>query len=293
MELISRACPICELESTNLHLEENFHPEKLNEFSFASRKEPEPFNMRLYLCENCDLLYANPALSQSVVYHEYENASFDSSTEAAYAARTYAKYLPQKKIINSALDIGTGGGDFLFELQKNGVTDLHGIEPSSAAIATANKSVKPFIKQGFFDKNLYDAAQFDLVSCFQTLEHVFDPLKLSRDVHSILKNDGRFYVVSHNFRGQVNRVMGKKSPIYDIEHLQLFSPKSLRILLETAGFRNIEVFSIINTYPLSYWVKLLPKIPAKKQISSFIRKIKLANLPVALSIGNLAAIAAR
>ena len=97
MKLILRACPICGLESSNLHLEENFHPEKLNEFSFASRKEPEPFNMRLYLCENCDLLYANLALSQSVVYHEYENASFDSSIEAAYAARTYAKYLPQKK----------------------------------------------------------------------------------------------------------------------------------------------------------------------------------------------------
>jgi SAM-dependent methyltransferase len=290
---MKRNCPICGLESSNLYLEENFHPEKLNEFSFASRKEPELFNMRLYLCEPCDLLYANPALSQSLVYHKYENASFDSSVEAAYAARTYVKYLPQKKIINSALDIGTGGGDFLFELQKNGVKNICGIEPSSSAIATANKSVKPFIKQGFFDKNLYNAAQFDLVSCFQTLEHVFDPLKLSRDVNSILKNDGRFYVVAHNFRGQINRMMGKKSPIYDIEHLQLFSPKSLRNLLETAGFRNIEVFSIINTYPFSYWVKLLPKIPAKKQISSFIRKIKLANLPITLPIGNLAAIATK
>jgi SAM-dependent methyltransferase len=150
---MKRNCPICGLESSNLYLEENFHPEKLNEFSFASRKEPELFNMRLYLCEPCDLLYANPALSQSLVYHKYENASFDSSVEAAYAARTYVKYLPQKKIINSALDIGTGGGDFLFELQKNGVKNICGIEPSSSAIATANKSVKPFIKQGFFDKN--------------------------------------------------------------------------------------------------------------------------------------------
>ena len=212
---MQRPCPICQKNSSHLHLEENFQPENLNAYSFASRKEPEPFHLRLYLCKNCDLIYANPILSQKMVEEEYKNSAFDSNIEAAYAAKTYAKYLPQKSSINSALDIGTGGGEFLLELKKSGVKNINGIEPSASAISTAQPDIKNCIKQGFFDKNLYQENQFDLISCFQTFEHVFDPLKLTQDVYSLLKKDGRFFAVTHNFRGRVNQILKSKSPIYN------------------------------------------------------------------------------
>lgn len=293
MKLISRLCSVCGKDSSKLHLEGNFKQESLNHFSFASRKEPEPFHFTLYLCESCDLIYANPAISQDDTDQQYERAAFDSSVEAAFAARTYAKYLPQKSAITSALDIGTGGGEFLFELSKVGVKKLQGVEPSVAAINTADAKIRPLIQKGFFNKNSYQPEQFDLVSCFQTLEHVFDPLQLSRDVHSLLKNDGRFFVVTHNFRGRVNQILSEKSPIYDVEHLQLFSPQSLRKMLESVGFREIKVFTIINTYPLFYWVKLFPKIPQKKRLIEFLKKIKIGYLPISLPIGNVAAIATK
>lgn len=290
---VSRNCSLCDLQSSHLHLEENFSEKDFNNFSFSSRKEPEPFHMRLFLCEACDLIYANPALSQEFIAKEYESAAFDSKVEAGYAAKTYARYLSQKSIIKSALDIGTGGGEFLLELQKNGVEDLHGIEPSIQAIKTAQEGVKNFIKQGVFDKDLYGEKKFELISCFQTLEHVADPLKLSKDAYSLLKKEGRFFVVTHNFRGAVNKILGNKSPIYDIEHLQLFSPKSLRYTLELAGFKNIKIFPLLNTYPLFYWIKLLPAIPAKKQILSLVKKIKIGYLPIALPVGNIGAIATK
>jgi 2-polyprenyl-3-methyl-5-hydroxy-6-metoxy-1,4-benzoquinol methylase len=293
MRLEKRFCPLCGGESCDLYLEENFQPQNLNSFSFASRKEPEPFHLRLFLCKKCDLIYANPAFTREMIEQEYENAAFDSNIEASYAAKTYSKYLPQKNLIKSALDIGTGGGEFLLELQKSGVKDLHGIEPSRSAIATSHPNIQHFIKQGFFDKKNYAEERFDLISCFQTFEHVTHPLQLSKDAHSLLKNDGRFFVVTHNFRGVVNKILGKKSPIYDIEHFQLFSSQSLRQMLEFAGFRTIKIFPIINTYPLFYFVKLFPSIPAKKQIISFIKEIKIGYLPISLSIGNIAAIATK
>ncbi|NBV05869.1 MAG: class I SAM-dependent methyltransferase [Proteobacteria bacterium] len=293
MKLAPRHCSICRKDSPDLYLEGNFKQENLNQFSFASRKEPEPFHLRLYICKSCDLIYANPGLEQFTTNQEYENAAFDSDIEAGYAAKTYAKYLLQKSAINSALDIGTGGGEFLFELKKSGTKNLCGVEPSISAINTAHREIKPFIKQGFFDKNSYSENQFDLVSCFQTLEHVFDPLQLSLDVNFLLKKDGRFFVVAHNFRGKINQILGEKSPIYDVEHLQLFSPASLRKILENAGFRKIEIFPIINTYPLFYWLKLLPKIPAKKSLIKILRKTRIGYLPISLTIGNLAAIAVK
>lgn len=288
-----RFCPICNQESSHLHAEENFAPQSLNEFSFASRKEPELFHHRLFLCENCDVIYANPALSQQKIESEYEAASFDSSVEAGYAAKTYAAYLPKKSQVKSALDIGTGGGEFLFELHRAKVPDLQGIEPSVEAIKTAHPVVKDFIKQGFFDKKIYGEKRFDLISCFQTFEHVTDPLQISKDVHSLLQDGGRFFVISHNFRGMVNRILGKKSPIYDIEHLQLFSQKSLRRVLENAGFSDIKIFPIINTYPLFYWIKLLPGISGKKHLVNWSKKLKIGYFPVPLPIGNIAAIATK
>ena len=79
MKLEKRHCPLCGEESSHLHLEENFAVQNLNAFSFASRKEPEPFHLRLFLCQSCDLIYANPILVQDSVEREYENAAFDSN----------------------------------------------------------------------------------------------------------------------------------------------------------------------------------------------------------------------
>jgi hypothetical protein len=49
-----------------------------------------------------------------------------------------------------------------------------------------------------------------------------------------------------------------RSPIFDIEHLQLFSPLTAADLLHRAGFENIEVHGIVNAYPLHYYLKLMP-----------------------------------
>ena len=263
-----RPCPICNQPSSHVHAEENFSPQGLNPTSFASRKEPELFHHLLLLCEKCDLIFAQPSLSQDAIEREYQAASFDSSVEAGYAAKTYAAYLPEKSKIQSALDIGTGGGEFLLELNRAKIPELHGIEPSVEAIKTAHPSVRDFITEGFFERQTFEGKKFDLISCFQTLEHVPDPLQLSKDAHSLLQDGGRFYVITHNFRGMVNRILEKKSPIYDIEHLQLFSQTSLRNLLTTAGFTDVRIFPIINTYPLFYWIKLLPLIPRKKDVMS-------------------------
>ncbi len=90
------------------------------------------------------------------------------------------------------------------------------------------------------------------------MEHVFDPLQLCRDAHRITKDGGAFFIVCHNRRAVLARVLGRRSPIYDIEHLQLFSPRSVRVLLERAGFRDVEVRPVVNRYPTGYWAKLLP-----------------------------------
>ena len=298
MELLERTCPIC---GTNARARE-YYPAKidesrLNEFAFSSRKIPEHMHFRLLQCGECDVMYANPAPAAETLGAGYEQAAYDSDVEATYAADTYAHYLvervlPKLRLRQGAMDIGTGNGAFLRDLLANGFTDVCGVEPSTAPIAAAKPEIRPLIRHGMFKASDFAPASFSLISCFQTIEHVHDPLDLVKDVFGLLRPGGAAYLVSHNYRSLQAKILREWSPIIDVEHLQLFSVESVRRLLAKAGFEQIEVFPIANRYPLNYWLRLLPlgKRP-KELLGDALRSVGAAELPIPLRAGNLATVA--
>lgn len=294
--LIHRPCPICSSrDESHVFAEENFDPARLDEFAFASRKIPENMHYRLILCPACDALYSNPIPTHNVLSKAYHEAAFDSADEAHHAAQTYSKLLPA--IANSipgkqgALDIGTGDGAFLIQLLEKGFTGVSGVEPSVAPIRAAQEKIRPLIRHSLFKPAQFKKNSLNLVTCFQTFEHLFEPLQMCQGAQRILRKGGAFYAVFHNRRSFSARLLGFKSPIYDIEHLQLFSPASARFMMERAGFARIEVKPIFNTYPLHYWIKLLPfPLGIKKALMAGLKKIGLGYLPIPLPAGNMAVI---
>ena len=80
----------------------------------------------------------------------------------------------------------------------------------------------------------------------------------------------------------------------DVEHLQLFTARSARELLERAGFVDIAVHSFSNRYPLYYWLKLAP-VPRrlKEAMVSAARRGPLRSLTISLPVGNLAVVGYR
>jgi hypothetical protein len=123
------------------------------------------------------------------------------------------------------------------------------------------------------------------------MEHVHDPIELALGVYSLLKKGGAAFFIGHNRKGVVNRLLGRKSPIFDIEHLQLFSPQSARALFERAGFVNVEVHRTVNRYPLQYWTKLLP-IPKSIKVGCLaaLKRTAIGRLPLPMAVGNIAVI---
>jgi len=292
MEVVHRNCPICNISSQTVYCETNIEYEKLDAFAFASRKYPERMRHRLMKCTTCGLVYADPAPVQTTLQQEYEAASFDSQEEARCAAQTYASYLPKNLVRGKALDIGTGGGEFLSELQRYGFAELEGIEPSPSAIATADPAIRAHIHQGIFVPEACPANSYAFISCFQTLEHIADPLTVSRSCYNALVTGGVYFTVSHNIEGLVNRLLGTKSPIFDIEHLQLFSPQSVVTLMKQSGFTDIKLFPVWNRYPLHYWIKLfpLPKIITRNLVC-FLKAIKLGYIKIPINVGNMGVLA--
>ncbi len=300
MDLLDRSCPICRASSAERVLfPAKVDGKELDAYAFASRKAPEYLHYRLLQCRACDTLYASPAPSAETLAREYERAAYDSDDEANFAAETYARHLaryvlPTLGPRSGALDIGTGNGAFLRHLLELGFTEVCGVEPSAAPIAAASAAVRPLIRNAMFRSGDFDRSSFSLVSCFQTIEHVADPLALAKEAFELLRPGGALYLVSHNYRSLHTRILGERSPIFDIEHLQLFSVRSLRNLLAKAGFVNVVVAPIANRYPLGYWVRLLP-LPGGTRgvVDGALRGLRLHGLPISLRAGNLATFGVR
>lgn len=295
-ELVARVCPGCGADDTQPFADANVDPEALDAFAFAARKLPEYMHHALVVCRKCDLMFANPAPDPSSLEAAYREAAFDAASESRYAARTYARYLPRIAANlpsrNGALDIGTGDGAFLEQLRLHRIAGVIGVEPSAAPVAAATPEIRPLIRHAPFRRADFAGESLSLVTCFQTIEHVYDPLALCQDAFHLLRPGGALFVVCHNRRALLARVLGMRSPIFDIEHLQLFSPRSVRALLSRAGFSRIEVTSVVNRYPISYWARLSP-IPGrlKPRALELIRSSGLGRFSLAAPVGNLAAIA--
>ncbi len=296
IEFHDRACPVCGSTDTSKEFAASTYDEaKLTTLSFAARKSPESMWHRLISCPVCQLIYASPAPKLTSLTTAYREADYDSSAESQLASFTYihylSPYLTRLPTLNQALDVGTGDGAFLERLLEKKFTSVQGVEPSLAPIAKSKSHIKPLIRQGLFAASDYQSNSFDLISCFQTIEHVDDPLMLCQSVFQLLKPGGILFMVAHNTRSMSAKILGMKSPIFDIEHLQLFSPASMKYLLEKIGFSDIAIFPVLNKYPLHYWLKLLP-FPSyfKTKLIRFTQFIKLGYLQISIPAGNMAVI---
>lgn len=288
-----RNCPVCGAGPANatLFLEDSIDPSRLSGFSFASRKVPEYMSHKLVRCGICDLVYADNPPDAGVLANAYHEAAYDSAEEADDAAAAYLRAagkslaaLPRRR---SALEIGTGTGVFLECLQREGFSELVGVEPSRAAIEAAPAHRRQWIREGIFEERDFTAESFDLVCCFMTLEHVRDPRAVAEAARRLLRPGGAFVAVTHDYRSPVNRLLGKRSPIIDVEHMQLFSAASVRRLFEESGYERITVNAFVNRYRASYWLRLAPLPTALKSGLSRLLMACGMDRHVAFNVGNV------
>jgi hypothetical protein len=121
-----------------------------------------------------------------------------------------------------------------------------------------------------------------------TLEHVREPKEIAESVHHLLKPGGVFAAVTHDYRSAVNRALGRRSPIIDVEHMQLFSPQSVTMLFRNAGYSDIKVKPFANRYAMSYWMRLMPiSSGIKRQLLRVLRVMHLGDMKMSLNVGNM------
>lgn len=296
-KLETRHCPVCAAgpEQATLFLEASFDPAKLTATSFASRKLPEFMSYRLLRCTGCETVYAVAAPAASLLADAYTTAEYDSSEEAALAADTYAAALlpaiAALPLRGRVLEIGTGTGVLLQRLLDLGFAEAVGVEPSLAAISAASPKVRGLIREGVFTETDFAPESFDLICCFQTLEHVPDPRALVKSCARLLRPGGALALVTHDYTAPLNRLLGRRSPIIDIEHLQLFCRASLERLLREAALPPETISPLANRYPLRYWLRLTPlPAPLKHVVARVLGFGGIDSVRLGVNVGNLLSI---
>ena len=293
VKFVERSCPLCgtsELGKEIVGL--SFDEKVIGRETFSSRKNPDKLHHRMVVCPSCDLAYANPVLDSQWIREQYVGASFLTPIESSHAARNHERLLlrvlrllPDRE---EALDIGAGDGAFLSILRNRGFTKLSGVEPSIESIEQSAGSVRHSISNSFFCGSSYEKHQFSLITCFQTLEHVDEIEQLAKSAFRILKPGGLLLVSAHNYRSLSASVLKTRSPIYDIEHLQLFSKKSLSAMLKLSGFKIHRVKIMRSDYPVEYWIRLAPLwSPVKKLLYMTLKNIGVDKCVLPIWAGNI------
>jgi SAM-dependent methyltransferase len=276
-------CPAC-LSNGKLRYPEKLEEYLFNDLTFASRKRPELMHYDLFECENCKTLFTNRNVNLSELLKNYENAEYDSNLEAKYAAKTYVKYL-QRALPNfngSILDIGAGDGSFLSAAQGVIATSNLGIEPSIKAIAK-NQDNRVNIRN-IAVEDLSTDEKFDLVTCFQTIEHLNNPREFIHNIKKFINPGGYFAVSCHNRMSLVNKILAEKSPIFDVEHLQVFTHLGIEKLFSGLDFEIMYSRKYKNKYPLSYWLKIAP---ISEWIKDYVEiRKKFFSLGISINVGN-------
>ena len=144
------------------------------------------------------------------------------------------------------LDIGCGSGTFLHLARQRGF-DAHGMDVSEQAVAVARAQYDLAVHCGDIGSDLWQARAFDFITMFHVLEHLPDPRQALDYAHGLLKPDGSLILQVPNAASLQARAFGARWYGLDVpRHLINFTPRSLGLLLDQAGFswRIVQRFSL-------------------------------------------------
>lgn len=295
VSLAATVCAVCgTLDNADELYPGTFESASFNERVFSARRLPDAIHYRIVRCRGCGLVRSDPAADQSSLANLYERSSFDYAAEVPNLRRTYARYLARARSHargRSFLEIGCGSGFMLEEALAQGYKDVRGVEPGRQAIAAAAPSVRDLIVPGIMEAETFPPGKFDTICMFQVFDHLPDPGGVLDAAFKVLESGGVLLCFNHNVRSLSARLLGERSPIIDIEHCYLYSPTTIKLLLEKHGFNTVEVGSASNTLSVRHVLHLLPAPNAlKKGSMTFADHSGVGRLRVRLPLGNLYAI---
>jgi SAM-dependent methyltransferase len=136
----------------------------------------------------------------------------------------------------SVLDLGCASGGFLAALGAR--WKRYGLDLSELMVRRAAARGGIVVRRADVFSAQFDAASFDVVTAFDVLEHLPQPLEFLSEVRRILKPEGMLLVGTGDAGALCARLAGSRWTYFAIpEHISFFSTRSLERAFRLAGFR--------------------------------------------------------
>lgn len=205
-------------------------------------------NAFYYKCNICSIVYQNPQpifeLTEDIYDGEHYHERYIKS-EYIYlpTSRIYLKEINnelRKEIINKSnvkiLDVGCGIGYFLHLAKENGYC-VEGADISKWAGVYAKEKFDINVITGNFLEVNFEVNHYDLVTLWQTIEHLPSPNLFLEKILKILKPGGFICIATPDVQSWIAKLYKKYWNCFmPNEHIFLFNFKSMKTLLEKNGF---------------------------------------------------------
>ncbi len=179
------------------------------------------------------------------------------------------------------LDVGCGGGSYLYRLKQWG-WKTYGVEPSETGAKQA-RGLGLSVHHGALTDAQFPEAFFDVVRLSNVLEHLSDPKATLQEIRRILKTDGVVYVTVPNTRSLVFWLFQENWYALDSpRHVISYCPRALQTLCDATGFEIASVnfkagpFNFVRSVKYffeekgKHWPRWIREIPWER--SKFIRR---------------------
>lgn len=207
-------------------------------------------------CASCGTQYASPRPPEAVLNEFYERSEnykywaehiYPRSSEARrkrlfQPRATFAAEIARRSGIRNGrlLEVGAGYGWFCEEAAATGAFGrIVGMEPTPHLANVCRRRGIEVVESPY--EAYWPHEGFDFVASFEVIEHLHDPGKFVSWCTRILNPGGILLLTCPNIAGFETTCLGAASGTIDHQHINLFSPNSIKGLLHRHGFDSIEV----------------------------------------------------
>lgn len=205
----------------------------------------------MYRCCNCDVIWHEPVFEIGSYYEstEYRKALEGTTDEYDFYRLHDKDNLDKFQYTGTDIfrgkvvaDVGCGCGAFL-DFVKGAAAKVIAVEPSEYYRKIMKKKgfeVYPYAKEAIKENE----GKVDVITSFDVIEHVNDPIAFVKDYFDLLSNDGIGIIGTPTDAPLMRELLGEiyeRTQLFSTQHLWVFSEKNLKMIAEKVGFRKIII----------------------------------------------------
>jgi SAM-dependent methyltransferase len=204
-------------------------------------------------CQDCGLCFTNPRPSLNSIGAFYQAGYRPHHLPENRKTRRWwsgwRRANNERKVLNwhgegRLLDFGCGSGAFLERMHLQG-WKVTGLDLSTTVVRNIRTDLGLFALTGSLPHPALSDASFDVITMWQSLEHVHNPLEVLRAARRLLVPGGKLIVSVPNIDSLPFRWFGQAWSGLDLpRHLTHFAPWTLRLMLNRAGFHTGRIHMV-------------------------------------------------